>query len=84
MKKRIKRGFTLFETLILIVIIGILLTIGAGLSRHNLEKLKVKSVSEEFIGFFDTIFLQVNASNYQNGVAYTEIEFTLQTRSNQI
>lgn len=84
MKKRIKRGFTLFETLILIVIIGILLTIGAGLSRHNLEKLKVKSVSEEFIGFFDTIFLQVNASNYQNRVAYTGIEFTLQTRSNQI
>lgn len=84
MKKGAKRGFTLIEILIVIMIIGILLTIGMGLNRNSLEKLKVKSVSEEFAGFFDTIFLQVNASNYQNGLAYTGIELTLQKRLNQI
>ncbi len=52
MKQRLKRGFTLIEILIIIVIIGILLTLGMGLSRNSLEKLKVKSVSEEFAGFF--------------------------------
>ncbi len=84
MKQRLKRGFTLIEILIIIVIIGILLTLGMGLSRNSLEKLKVKSVSEEFAGFFDTIFLQVNASNYQNGLAYSGIELTLLKGKNQI
>lgn len=84
MKQTLKKGFTLLEMLIVTVIIGILLTMGMGLSRSSLEKLKVKSVSEEFAGFFDTIFLQVNASNYQNGLAYTGIELSLQTGANQI
>lgn len=84
MKQRLKRGFTLIEMLIIIVIIGVLLVIGMGLSRNSLEKLKVKSVSEEFAGFFDTIFLQVNASNYQNGLAYSGIELILLKGKNQI
>lgn len=77
MKQRLKRWFTLVEMLVVIVIIGILLIIGMGLSRNSLEKLKVKSVSEEFAGVFDTIFLQVNASNYQNQQTYTGIELVL-------
>ena len=84
MKIKLKKAFTLIEILIVVVIIGVLLAIGMGLSRSSLEKLKVKSVSEEFAGFFDTIFLQVNASNYQNRLAYTRIELSLQTGANQI
>lgn len=84
MKLQLKKAFSLLEILVIIVIIGILLTIGMGLNWNNLEKLKVKAVQEEITTFFDKIFLQVNAYNYQNGLAYTEIELTLQTGENQI
>ena len=50
--------------LIVVVVIGILTAVGMGLSWSSLEKLKVKAVNEEFAGFFDALFLQVNASNY--------------------
>ena len=84
MRLQLKKAFSLLEILVVIVIIGILLTIGMGLNWNNLEKLKVKAVQEEITTFFDKIFLQVNASNYQNGLAYTEIELILQTGENQI
>lgn len=71
MKFQANRGFTLIEMLVVIVVVGILLAIGMGLSRNNLEKMKAKVVTEELAGFFDGIFLQVNASNYQNTQQYT-------------
>lgn len=84
MKRYSKRAFSLMEIIVIVVIISILLAIGIGLNRDSLERLKIKAVNEEFSGFFDTIFLQVNASNYQNGLAYTGIELSLQTGANQI
>ena len=84
MFKSFKKAFTLLEMLIVIVIVAILLTIGLGLSRENLEKLKAKAVSEEITGLFDSIFLQVNASNYQQNLSYTGIQLTLSMGVNQI
>lgn len=79
-----KKAFTLLEMLVVIVIVGILLAIGLGLSRENLEKLKAKAVSEEITGLFDMVFLQVNATNYQEKLNYTGIQLTLSKAANQI
>ena len=77
MKKNSKRGFTLVEMLVVIVIIGILMVIGLGLNWSSLDQIKAKSAREELTAFFDAIFLQINISNYQNQKVYTGIELTL-------
>lgn len=76
MKKR--KGFTLIEILIVVVIIGILIGTGMTLNRWSLEKLRAKSAAEEVSSFFDTTFLQIQASNYQNGKSYSWIDLKLE------
>lgn len=71
MKNQLKRGFTLIELLVVIVIIGLLMVIGLGLNWNSLEQIKAKSTTESFAGFFDSVFLQINSSNYQGQNAYT-------------
>lgn len=77
MKNQLKRGFTLIELLVVIVIIGLLMVIGLGLNWNSLEQIKAKSTTESFAGFFDSVFLQVNSSNYQGQTAYTWIQISL-------
>ena len=75
MKKR--KWFTLIEMLIVILIIGIMLGIGFLLNWNSVDQLRTKSSIEELSSFFDTKFLQIQASNYENWVAYTGIDITL-------
>ena len=75
MKKR--KWFTLIEMLIVILIIGIMLGIGFLLNWNSVDQLRTKSSVEELSSFFDTKFLQIQASNYENWVAYSGIDITL-------
>ena len=75
MKRR--KWFTLIEMLIVILIIGIMLAIGFSLNWNSVDQLRAKSSIEEISSFFDTKFLQIQASNYENWVAYTGIDITL-------
>ena len=75
MKKR--KWFTLIEMLIVILIIGIMLAIGFSLNWNSIDQLRAKSSVEELSSFFDTKFLQIQASNYENWVAYSGIDITL-------
>ena len=75
MKKR--KWFTLIEMLIVILIIGIMLGIGFLLNWNSVDQLRTKSSIEELSSFFDTKFLQIQASNYENWVAYSGIDITL-------
>ena len=75
MKKR--KWFTLIEMLIVILIIGIMLAIGFSLNWNSIDQLRAKSSIEEISSFFDTKFLQIQASNYENWVAYSGIDITL-------
>ncbi len=84
MKLRIKKWFTLIELMVVIVIIGILIATWMRLNWWSLEKLRAKSASEEVSSFFDTTFLQIQASNYQQGKAYTGIDLVLKVGSNNV
>lgn len=84
MKKQIKRGFTLVELIVVIVIIGVLMSIGLGLNRNSLELIKAKSTTESFAGFFDSVFLQINSSNYQGQNAYTWIQISFSGKASEL
>lgn len=72
-----KKWFTLIEMLIVLLIIGILLAIGFSLNWNSVDQLRTKSSVEELSSFFDTKFLQIQASNYENWQAYLGIDITL-------
>lgn len=72
-----KKWFTLIEMLIVLLIIGILLAIGFSLNWNSVDQLRTKSSVEELSSFFDTKFLQIQASNYENWQAYSGIDITL-------
>ena len=82
MKKR--KWFTLIEILIVIIIIWIMLAIGFSLNWNSVDQLRAKSSIEEISSFFDTKFLQTQASNYENWVAYTWIDITLSLNATSI
>jgi type II secretory pathway pseudopilin PulG len=82
MKK--KKWFTLIEMLIVILIIWILLAVGFSLNRNSIDQLRAKSTSEEISSFFDTTFLQIQASNYENWKPYTWIELILSWGSSEV
>ena len=61
-----KKGFTLVEMLIVVVIVGILMLIWLWLNRNQLAQLKAATVVEEIRTSFDEIFLQIlNSSSHQ-------------------
>lgn len=61
-----KKGFTLVEMLIVVVIVGILMLIWLWLNRNQLAQLKAATVVEEVNTSFDEIFLQIlNSSSHQ-------------------
>jgi hypothetical protein len=41
------------------------MAIGLGVNRGSIEKMKAKTATEQVTTIFDTVFLQVQASNYQ-------------------
>ena len=62
----IKKGFTLVEMLIVVVIVGILMLIWLWLNRNQLAQLKAAATVEEIHASFDEIFLQIlNSSSHQ-------------------
>ena len=62
----IKKGFTLVEMLIVVVIVGILMLIWLWLNRNQLAQLKAATTVEEVHTSFDEIFLQIlNSSSHQ-------------------
>ena len=62
----IKKGFTLVEMLIVVVIVGILMLIWLWLNRNQLAQLKAATTVEEVHTNFDEIFLQIlNSSSHQ-------------------
>ena len=61
-----KKGFTLVEMLIVVVIVGILMLIWLWLNRNQLAQLKAATTVEEVHTSFDEIFLQIlNSSSHQ-------------------
>ena len=79
-----KKWFTLIEMLIVILIIGIMLAIGFSLNWNSVDQLRAKSSIEEISSFFDTKFLQTQASNYENWLSYSWIDITLSVGATSI
>lgn len=62
-----KKGFTLIEMVIVVVIIGILMLVGLGLNRDQLKTLKSKTLIENLQGDWDQAFMHLlNSSSIDN------------------
>lgn len=74
-----KSWFTLFETIIVVVIMGILLAMTMWLGGTYLESVEYRYEKEQFIGMMDKLIATVRTSNYWGSITYEYIEIELTT-----
>lgn len=68
--------------MVVIVVIGILLAAWLSLNWWSLEKLRAKASSEQVSSFFDTVFLQIQASNYEQWKSFTGVDIVIEKWKN--
>lgn len=66
----VKKWFTLIEMLIVIIIISILLAFTIGISWDRIQMLKTKSVQEQFVYNYSSLFSRNLLTNYNNWKLY--------------
>lgn len=59
-----KKGFTILEMLLVIVILGIILSISGRFSYQYIQSTQLKVNVQEFVGFFDWLIFQTMRSNF--------------------
>ena len=69
----IKKWFTLIEMLIVIVINSILLAFTIGISWDRIQMLKTKSVQEQFVYNYSSLFSRNLLTNYNNWKLYDSL-----------
>ncbi len=77
MKADTKKWFTLLETIIVVIIVGILLTITLWIGSIYLRTVKYRYEKEQFIGEMDKIIASVRTSNYRSWETYDYLSLQL-------
>lgn len=73
----VKKGFTLVETLLVIVVITILMTITMHFWSKRIDELKYQSNKEKFITAYERLYAQNMTSNYYEGVRYDQLDIAI-------
>ncbi len=65
-----KKGFTLIEIVIVLVVIGILMTATMRFGSGHIVDLKAQSLKEDFVGYYNELYNQNMTSSYRNEKQY--------------
>ena len=65
-----KKGFTLIEIVIVLVVIGILMTATMRFGSGRIVDLKAQSLKEDFVGYYNELYNQNMTSSYRNEKQY--------------
>ena len=79
MKKLGVQWFTLIETVIVVIIVGILLVMTVGIGAVYLKNVQYRYEKEELIGMVDKLIASVRTSNYWWAAPYEYIAMELTT-----
>lgn len=78
-----KRWFTLIEMMIVIVIISILLALTLWISGDRIQTLKNKSIQEQFIYTYNSLFSRNLLTNYYDWKLYNKMTIHLEKWANK-
>jgi prepilin-type N-terminal cleavage/methylation domain-containing protein len=68
-----KKGFTLIEMMIVLVIIGVLMAATMRLGSNRIVDLKAQSIKEQFVGYYNEIYSQNMTSSFRDGKKYQSL-----------
>lgn len=74
-----KKGFTLIEMLIVLVIIGILMTATMRFGSGRIVNLKAQSLKEQFVGYYNELYSQNLISSFRDGKKYQKLIIDFET-----
>lgn len=74
-----KKGFTLIEMMVVIVIIGILMAATMKFWSGRITDLKAQSLKEDFIWWYNEIYSQNMTSSFRDGVKYSTLSIGFQS-----
>ena len=77
-----KKGFTLIEMIIVILIMSLMLWLSMNFWSNRITELKYQTIKETFISDFDNIYSNVISSNYINQKHYDFLQIYLKSWSN--
>lgn len=79
-----RKGFTLIEITIVIIIIGILMTITMQFWSKRIDDLGNQAGKEQFINAYDILYSQTTTSNYHEWTRYDMLHISLSTWNNPL
>ena len=79
-----RKGYTLIEIMIVIVIISILMTVTMRFGSNRINDLKHQSTKEQFFSAYDKLYSQNMTSNYHNWIRFESLQIDLTNWSDQI
>ena len=79
-----RKGFTLIEILIVIIIIGVLMTVTMQFWSKRIDDLGYQAGREQFLSAYDKLYSQAMTSNYHEGIRYDILHITLSSGENAL
>jgi len=74
-----KKGFTLIEMMIVLVIIGILMAATMNFWSNRIVDLKAQSLKEQFVGYYNELYSQNMTSRFRDGKKYEQLSINFST-----
>lgn len=74
-----KKGFTLIEMAIVILVIGILMAATMRFGSGRITDLKAQSLKEQFVGWYNELYSQNMTSSFRDGKKYQQLTIVFTT-----
>lgn len=68
-----KKGFTLIEMVIVLLVIGILMAATMRFWSNRIVDLKAQSLKEQFVGYYNDLYSQNMTSSFRDGTKYQQL-----------
>lgn len=79
-----KKGFTIIEIMIVIIIISVLLTVTMQFWSKRIDDLGYQAGKEQFLSAYDTLYSQAMTSNYREGIRYDLLRIAISSGTNPL